>query len=259
MSYKYRFYYYSSKLYQLNDIWQQFCDLDVQQAALPSGSDYTSRLVALKELVKKYQKILLGLLKVPRRTSANIKITTGDQVKRDSAIETVIRHLQRISNELQSSLTLASNRLDWPRFHDLFVELAQYKWYSASQKLHILQSSLRDEARNVLTDTAFPQGGYDDTWLWLKARYQNGRIIRIIGTLKNLDICTKTLNPIIGFLVLRKLDQYALAALKNSSEAPSEIQTLRSVLMFIERHARHDKRTTYRNTSPWVSSQQREL
>jgi len=44
--------------------------------------------------------------------------------------------------------------LDWPRFHDLFVELVRNKPYSASQKLNILQSSLRGEVRNVLTDTA---------------------------------------------------------------------------------------------------------
>jgi len=47
--------------------------------------------------------------------------------------------------------------LDWPRFHDLFVELVHNKTYSASQKQHILQSSLRGESRNVLTDTAFSQ------------------------------------------------------------------------------------------------------
>jgi len=91
--------YYSGKLNQLNDLWQQFCDLDeeVQQAA---------RLVALKELVEKYQNIFLdnmptecGLPKDPRRTSANIKLTTRDQVKGDSAIDTVIRQLQRRCRE----------------------------------------------------------------------------------------------------------------------------------------------------------------
>jgi len=46
------------------------------------------RLVALKELVEKYQRILLDIM----ATSANIKITVGDQVKRDSAIDTAIRH-----------------------------------------------------------------------------------------------------------------------------------------------------------------------
>jgi len=29
--------------------------------------------------------------------------------------------------------------LDWPRFHDLFVELVHNTPYSASQKLHILR------------------------------------------------------------------------------------------------------------------------
>jgi len=51
----------------------------------------------------------IGLPKAPRQTSANIKITTGDQVKGDSAIDTMIRQLQRRCNELESSLTLGSN------------------------------------------------------------------------------------------------------------------------------------------------------
>jgi len=68
MSYKYRSVerrhrdgYYSCKLKQLNDLWQQFCDLnkEVQQAAIPTESEYSSRLVALRELVEKYQKIFL--------------------------------------------------------------------------------------------------------------------------------------------------------------------------------------------------------
>ncbi|XP_043948711.1 uncharacterized protein LOC122818584 isoform X5 [Drosophila biarmipes] len=35
--------------------------------------------------------------------------------------------------------------LDWPRFHDLFLELVHNKTYSASQRLHILQGSIRGE------------------------------------------------------------------------------------------------------------------
>jgi len=94
-------------------LWQQFCDLDeeVQQAALPTGSEYTSRLIALKELVEKYQIVFLDNIptgsdppKAPRRIPANIKITTGEQVKGGSTIDTVIRQLQRRCNELVSSL-----------------------------------------------------------------------------------------------------------------------------------------------------------
>jgi len=110
--------YYAGRLEQLTELWQQFCDLDeeVQQAALPTGSEYSSRLIALKELVEKYQKVFHDNIptgsdppKAPRRTSANIKITTGEQVKGSSTIDTVIRQLQRRCNELESSLRLASN------------------------------------------------------------------------------------------------------------------------------------------------------
>jgi len=53
--------YYSGKLNQLNDLWQQFCDQDeeVKKAALPTGSEYSLRVVALKELVEKYPNIFL--------------------------------------------------------------------------------------------------------------------------------------------------------------------------------------------------------
>jgi len=149
------------------------------------------------------------------------------------------------------------------------VELVRNKPYSASQKLHILQSSLRGEARNVLTDTAFSHSGYDDTWLPLKARYQNGKILvfaaipKIIdhkpihgssrqlralhdtiknsmNTLRNLEICTKSWYPIRGFLVRRKLVQYSFAALEDSANSPTEVPLLESVLAFLGRRSGMD-------------------
>jgi len=50
------------------------------------------------------------------------------------------------------ALSWRSEYIDCPRFHDFFVELVHNRPYSASQKLHILQSSLRGEASNVLTE-----------------------------------------------------------------------------------------------------------
>jgi len=53
---------YYCNLSQLNDLWQQFCDLDeeVQQAALSTGDEYASRLTGLTEMVEKYQRPLKG-------------------------------------------------------------------------------------------------------------------------------------------------------------------------------------------------------
>jgi len=47
-------------LSQINDLWQQFWHLDeeVQKAALPTGSEYASQLVALKELIENINKYL---------------------------------------------------------------------------------------------------------------------------------------------------------------------------------------------------------
>jgi len=70
-------------------LWQQFCDLDeeVQQAALPTGSECPSRLIALKELVEKYQKVFLDNIptgsdppKAPRRIPAKHNIVPTLQV-----------------------------------------------------------------------------------------------------------------------------------------------------------------------------------
>jgi len=81
--------YYSGKLNQLIDLWQQFCDLDeeVQQAAWPTGSEYSSRLVALKELVKKYQKIFLD------------NITTGSGLPKDPELRPSSRSQQEIKSK----------------------------------------------------------------------------------------------------------------------------------------------------------------
>jgi len=48
---------------------------------------------------------------------------------------------------------------------------------------------------------------------------------------------TKFRDPILCFLIRRKLDQQSLAALENSGDAPTEIPTLRSVLTFVEQCA----------------------
>jgi len=44
--------YYAGRLEQLKELCQQFCDLDeeVQQAALPTESEYSSRLIVLKDI-----------------------------------------------------------------------------------------------------------------------------------------------------------------------------------------------------------------
>jgi len=141
--------------------------------------------------------------------------------------------------------------LDWIRFHDLFVELVHNKPYSACRKLHILQSSLRGEARNVLTDTAFSLNGnilvfaaiekiidhtpIDGSSRQLRALHDTIR--NSISTLINHEVSTKSWDSILCFLIRRKLDQQSLAAMENSADAPTEIPTLRSVLTFVERRA----------------------
>jgi len=58
-----------------------------------------------------------------------------------------------------------------------------------------------------------------------------------MSTLKNVDVSTKSWDPILCFIIRRKLDQQSLAALENSADAPTEIPTLGKLLTFIERRA----------------------
>jgi len=44
-----------------------------------------------------------------------------------------------------------------------------------------------------------------------------------MSSLKNLDISTKSWDPILCFLIRRKLDQQSLAAIENSADASTEI------------------------------------
>jgi len=81
--------YYSGKLNQLNNLWQQFCDLDkeLKQAALPTESEYSSQLVALKIFLDN-KPTGSGLPKAPRRASVNFRI----------AIDTVSRCREDTTN-----------------------------------------------------------------------------------------------------------------------------------------------------------------
>jgi len=44
-----------------------------------------------------------------------------------------------------------------------------------------------------------------------------------MSILKNLDVSTKSWDPILCFIIKWKLDQQSLAALENSADAPTEI------------------------------------
>jgi len=132
-----------------------------------------------------------GLPKAPRRTSANIKITTRDQVKGDSAIHTVIRQLQRRCNELESLLTLASNAPTvtpaLQRHLDLQALLRQAhdELYCTPGAAALAEAELaqfhtlyEEYEMNLLREKAFSQGGYDDTWLRLKVPERKDNSIR---------------------------------------------------------------------------------
>jgi len=75
---------YAGTLEQLRELWQKSFDLDeeVQQAALPTGCEHASRLIALKELVKKISKnILCGLEEGFRRPPDELQPTSILQLK----------------------------------------------------------------------------------------------------------------------------------------------------------------------------------
>ncbi|XP_070068135.1 uncharacterized protein [Drosophila takahashii] len=60
---------------------------------------------------------------------------------------------------------------------------------------------------------------------------------RSLSTLKSLEVSTETWDPILGFLIRRKLDHNTLAVLEDAADAPTEVPTLPSVLNFLERRS----------------------
>ncbi|XP_070068130.1 uncharacterized protein [Drosophila takahashii] len=60
---------------------------------------------------------------------------------------------------------------------------------------------------------------------------------RSLSTLKSLEVNTQTWDPILGFLIRRKLDHNTLAALEDAADALTEVPTLSSVLNFLERRS----------------------
>jgi len=116
-----------------------------------------------------------------------------------------------------------------------------------------------------LTDTAFSQGGYDDNWLRLKARYQNGRILvfaaiakivdykpidgssrqlralhatikNSMSTLRNLEICTKKGSNYRVLSAVKTRSVYVSRS-RRFSHSPTEVPLLESVLAFLERRS----------------------
>jgi len=68
----------------------------------------------------------------------------------------------------------------------------------------------------------------------LQLRALHDTVRKTLSTLKNLDISTKSWDPIQCFNIRRKLSQRTLAALENSTDAPTDTSVLTSVLTFMK-------------------------
>jgi len=55
-------------------------------------------------------------------------------------------------------------------------------------------------------------------------RAQHDTVRRTLSNLKNLDISTISWDPILFYIIRRKLDHQALAALEYSADASTEVQ-----------------------------------
>ncbi|XP_045455994.1 uncharacterized protein LOC123665778 [Melitaea cinxia] len=153
--------------------------------------------------------------------------------------------------------TFSGKYEDWPTYQDLFLALVHNTTINDVQKLHYLKTSVTGEAEMLLRHIKITQDNYKGAWELLKTRFGNKKMIvfsilkrlfgqkkvshqlayqiknlldtttECISSLKNLNICTDTWDPILIFIVGQKLDLESLkeweeySYKKNSDEMPS--------------------------------------
>ncbi|XP_055844795.1 uncharacterized protein LOC129911111 [Episyrphus balteatus] len=157
---------------------------------------------------------------------------------------------------------------NWPNFHDLFVSLVASKdSLSDIQKMHYLKTSLTGDAEKLLLTLSTESRNYAKGWSMLKDRYDHPRVLvniqlntlfnlpsltqervesikdllytstQVIHSLANLKIEVEHLDPILIFLLVRKLPgktQQMWEEKLNDRENPKQLPTFQEFTSFLE-------------------------
>lgn len=153
----------------------------------------------------------------------------------------------------------------WPTFCDLFSEtIHTNNCLSNTQKMQHLKSKLKGEAERLIQHLNISADNYDTAWELLQHRYNNPQVLftkqietflsqptlhkqtsfdlkkmydttmECIHAIHNLGVDTRTWDPLLVHLVVKKLDLQTYTDYKESRKAPRDLPSFDELMSFIE-------------------------
>ncbi|CAH0558604.1 unnamed protein product [Brassicogethes aeneus] len=192
----------------------------------------------------------------------------------DEYVEKLEERIAESNNESKPNLSLPKIQLphfkggyeNWATFHDIFTKVIhENKTISRIEKMQYLKAHVRVEASRLIQHLHITDGNYEAAWELLKKRYENTRIIvsklvdqildlpkiqgestkqlqrlhdvtnECLKAIDNLGISTEPWGPLIGRIISRKWDEETNRLYEQSLENPTQVQTLASIMSFLER------------------------
>lgn len=151
----------------------------------------------------------------------------------------------------------------WRQFHDLFSQMVDRQQIPAIQKMWYLKSNLCGEAERLISHFSTTESNYSAAWTMLQERYNNKRILvanlvemilsqptatshvssikslhdttrECLLALENIDIDTRSWDPLLLQILIKKLDRNLHIRFEQSLEQPRNIPTINNFLSFLE-------------------------
>jgi len=151
----------------------------------------------------------------------------------------------------------------WPTFSDLFEKVIDAQPISSVQKMWFLKTNLTGEAERLIRHLALTDNNYNTAWNILKDRYNNKRVFastiiqqiidcqnvnseakaiksfhdviqESLAALNNVNVNTKSWDPLLLQILIKKLDRHTHVLYEQSLDKPRELQTVNHFLEFLE-------------------------
>lgn len=185
-----------------------------------------------------------------------------DEIKEDTPKPAFIMSAPKLP-EIQIA-KFDGNYIQWRQFKNMFTSLVINGQYSGIHKLAYLKSYLVGEAAKLIQHLQLSEENFDSAWTLLSDRYDNERL-QVAGVLEkllkqpniqqssatmlkslhdvsneciyalaNMGIDTKNWDPLLHYLLLKKLDTVNHGIYEQQLTKPKELQTTKSLLQFLE-------------------------
>ena len=154
------------------------------------------------------------------------------------------------------------NYLKWQQFHDIFCKMIHETSIPTIQKMWYLKMNLTGEAERLIRHLHLTEANYSTAWKMLIERFDNKRVTMTalfqnlceqqivtnnvsslknfhdsikesLSSLRNLDINIDTWDPLLIYLLSKRLDRYLLTAYEQSIKNSQQIQKMEEFLEFL--------------------------